>query len=418
MTTLSRRRLLGLGLAGCMLPLVGGSVAGNRRKFLFLYCPGGWDQLVVFCTVFNDRTTREMPAGVSEAGGIAFVDAESRPSVRGFFETWGGRTCVLNGMQVPSIAHEVCRRILFTGNNRGGRDDWASILGAAAATELPMPNVVLSGPAYPVRYGGATTRVGEAGQLPDLLDGLALGASDFAATLPDPAVEALEQSFVSRRTRAWAETAGRGRERTLAELEIQSQARAERLALSTDALRAGDVASLADRASIVSNAFELGLARSGVLAFDGYDDSGWDTHANNQFQDRHFETLFEGLLELCADLDARPGEEGGSLLDETTVVVLSEMGRLPLANGTGGKEHWTWTSAMLIGSGVAGGQCVGRWTEDIEGSPVDLASGEATGAGETLKPAHLGATLLALADLDPGEFIEESEGSPILAAMA
>ena len=45
-------------------------------------------------------------------------------------------------------------------------------------------------------------------------------------------------------------------------------------------------------------------------------------------------------------LDASPGVYAPTLAEETVVVVLSEMGRTPGINGTDGKDHWPWTSAM------------------------------------------------------------------------
>jgi hypothetical protein len=83
------------------------------------------------------------------------------------------------------------------------------------------------------------------------------------------------------------------------------------------------------------------------------------------------------------------------------VVVLSEMGRHPQENLQAGKDHWTFTSAMLVGPGVAGGRVYGGFDDYAMGRPVDLASGQPHDGGEALTGAHLGATLLALGDVDP-----------------
>ena len=150
------------------------------------------------------------------------------------------------------------------------------------------------------------------------------------------------------------------------------------------------------------------LFRSGVGG-----NGQWDTHAGNTLQDGYYEELFDVLDQIVTDLDSAPGENGGTMLDETTVVVLSEMGRAPQANAAGGKDHWTWTSAMLIGSGVAGGRTIGGWTDELTGEPIDLTTGEVSDSGETMYPGHLGATLLALADVDPDEFVDRQMGTVI-----
>jgi uncharacterized protein (DUF1501 family) len=52
------------------------------------------------------------------------------------------------------------------------------------------------------------------------------------------------------------------------------------------------------------------------------------------------------------DLRHYPGHAGGLLSDEVVVVLISEMGRFPQRNTGGGNDHWTYTSAMLVGPGV------------------------------------------------------------------
>jgi hypothetical protein len=44
---------------------------------------------------------------------------------------------------------------------------------------------------------------------------------------------------------------------------------------------------------------------------------------------------------------------------------------------------------------------------------VDLSSGEVAESGVTVLPGHIGATLLALADVDPGEYVDEELGEVI-----
>ncbi|MBI3864761.1 MAG: DUF1501 domain-containing protein, partial [Planctomycetia bacterium] len=57
---------------------------------------------------------------------------------------------------------------------------------------------------------------------------------------------------------------------------------------------------------------------------------------------------------LLEDLDQR------GLLDETLVVVMSEMGRTPRINGNAGRDHWTFCySAVFAGAGIRGGTVYG-----------------------------------------------------------
>lgn len=141
----------------------------------------------------------------------------------------------------------------------------------------------------------------------------------------------------------------------------------------------------------------------------------WDTHGAQSNQSGNFQELFTELALILTELKARPGSTGGSLADEVTVVVMSEMGRYPLLNSRAGKEHWTYTSTLLLGAGVRGGQSIGGYDlETYRGRPVDLRDG---GDGDTaLNPNHLGATLLALGGHDSAELLPDAE--PIAAALA
>ena len=81
------------------------------------------------------------------------------------------------------------------------------------------------------------------------------------------------------------------------------------------------------------------------------DYDAWDTHTKNfsilkENKLPHFDQTFTALLE---DLD-RDG-----LLDETLVVVMSEMGRTPKINANAGRDHWTFCySVVFAGRGYQG----------------------------------------------------------------
>ncbi|WP_395737190.1 DUF1501 domain-containing protein [Prosthecobacter sp.] len=91
---------------------------------------------------------------------------------------------------------------------------------------------------------------------------------------------------------------------------------------------------------------------------------GWDTHGDNfnclrKYLLPKFDQAFSAFLE---DLSGR------GLLDETLVLVTSEMGRTPKigdrrSGGTigAGRDHWTaCMSVLMAGAGIRGGQVVGE----------------------------------------------------------
>ena len=147
--------------------------------------------------------------------------------------------------------------------------------------------------------------------------------------------------------------------------------------------------------------------RRSTLGHPGdFSSAGWDTHGDNdEGQTALFETLFDGLGQLMRQLEAAPGRRTPTLLDETVVVVLSEMGRSPYLNSNAGKDHWPYTSAMILGPGITGDRMVGGWRDGFKGQPIDLATGEPDDAGTTITAESVGATLLAMADIDPGDYV-------------
>ncbi len=103
----------------------------------------------------------------------------------------------------------------------------------------------------------------------------------------------------------------------------------------------------------------------------------WDTHTHNfsilrQNKLPHLDQTLTALLE---DLDSR------GQLDETMVVLMSEMGRTPRINGNAGRDHWTnCYSIVFFGGGVRGGTIYGAsdaqagYVKDKPVSTADICS--------------------------------------------
>ncbi len=418
----SRRDLVRLalgGLAGALAPArIARAASASDRKFLFLFCAGGWDTSTVFAPA-GPGSIVAVEADVTEAtvGGIRFVDSAARPSVRSYFERWGGQTCIVNGIEVRSVTHERCRQLALTGSGSLGVPDWPTRLAAAATGAPALPHLVVSGPVYPGSSLASVVRVGDDGQLPDLVSGAALARSVQAVSGPSVAAAAAQDAFLRRRIAALG-GADPGRAAFLGGYAGALDQEARVVALG-DSLRFGLDASGCERdlvadAAVVFDAFALGASRCAMLRYDGWCGEGWDTHREIEMQSVNFEDLFRYLDGILSALDGRTSQSGGRLADEVTLVVFSEMGRAPQINAWGGKDHWTFTSCMLVGAGVRGDQVIGGYDDVALGQPIHLGTGGVSEAGVSLLPGHLGATLLALGDVDPGDI---ADGSPIEAAL-
>jgi uncharacterized protein (DUF1501 family) len=92
-------------------------------------------------------------------------------------------------------------------------------------------------------------------------------------------------------------------------------------------------------------------------------------------------------------------------LDETVFVVMSEMGRTPALNNGDGKDHWPYTSVLVMGPGLRGGRVIGATDEFYYGERIDFETGDVYRNGRDLTVGNLGATLLSIAGVDPGDFV-------------
>lgn len=97
---------------------------------------------------------------------------------------------------------------------------------------------------------------------------------------------------------------------------------------------------------------------------------GWDNHSNiyaapNGGIYGPCRSLDVGLSNLMTDLAATQGVNGGTLLDETLIVVVGEFGRTTGAlNNQSGRDHYFQHFAVLAGGGVKGGRVIGATTDD------------------------------------------------------
>jgi hypothetical protein len=133
------------------------------------------------------------------------------------------------------------------------------------------------------------------------------------------------------------------------------------------------------------------------------DFDGWDTHTRNfpilkDWNLPQFDQTFSALL---ADLDGR------GLLDETLIVVLSEMGRTPKINPNVGRDHWTYCySVFLAGAGIRGGTVCGA--SDAQAAFVK---------DRPVRPADIVATVYQCLGIDPDMPVYDRAGRPIPVAQ-
>ena len=118
----------------------------------------------------------------------------------------------------------------------------------------------------------------------------------------------------------------------------------------------------AAKAAFTAQAIKYGLAQFISVAFPG----GGDSHGGgNRGHAQGLHNAVRALADLVRDLAKTPAEAplAGSWLDNTTIVMFSEFGRTPRFNSIGGRDHHFSNSCLLVGAGVQPGRVIGGTTE-------------------------------------------------------
>ncbi len=378
--------------------------SGQDLKFIFVVNYGGWDPTRVFATEFdNPAFDMERLADSATIGDLTYVDSSDRPSVKSFLEKWYERTLFINGILVPSIAHDNCLRLSMTGTTATTRSDWPSVIASARSSAFSLPQLVVAGPSFPGDLGAMVTRTGSSGQLEGLLSGDIRDWSDTAVGGPSSRAEDILDSYMARRGAAASAAASTSQAVEQLAAYYRAVERGGELKNLLNVMDWSGGSSFPTQVKMAVDALTLGISRTITLS-TGY---GWDTHTQNDvYQSSNFESLFSGLVSLMDLLAAQPGEVSESLADETVVVVLSEMGRTPQLNATDGKDHWPYTCTMVCGPNITGNRVIGGFDYYAYGKTLDFESGEIDEeSGRNISVDSVGATLIQLAGIDSEEFL-------------
>jgi uncharacterized protein (DUF1501 family) len=405
----TRRGILGNAAALATLGSIGwhpkmARAAQGERKFLFFFAGGAWDTTTVFDPHYGTNMIDMDPdTNMQTMGRLNFTGGADRPNVERFFRRWGQRTCIVNGLDAHSVGHASGTQLTLTGTSASSYSDWPTTLAANGKGEYPLPHLVFSGPNFAGNSGSAVVRAG-GGTLLDLITASINGSSDNPAPAFDSPSDSIVDAYVYGRVANFAAqreiSGGDGFRRAKSLLSNMDRSiEIEGRQFEAGLTNLGNT--MEDQAFKALEMMRLGLTRTAMIGIPG----GWDCHGGVQVNAPQFENFFMALDNMMDYMATTPGMNTQWLIDEVTIVALSEFGRTPRLNGGGGKDHWPFTSALLVGSGVRGGQSVGATDDALVGVPVDLATGQASSSGIMLGTEHLGMAILKLGGLNPEELL-------------
>lgn len=457
---ISRRYLLraaaavggGLVASGFGLERLLAQGGSSARRFVFVYVPGGWDQLLFLDPreaeyalpddaaykkevertqidtsytrggdnndirkTFGEQLNRPANAKGAFYFGPAVVKRENGVPVPGpnlvtLFEQ-GVPMSIIRGMNMGTLGHEPGYMYMLTGEPAVGS--------SARGTSIPIRLAALSGaagkpvvePVVPTIAMGVESYTGsENGRYAALqlgnVDDLGRVLQRTAPLTEASSVEQALAAYAARPTAAGAAEydayglLGQIRDANDRTNVLFTSNMIDRFAY----VRGMDAESVAIRehygigndsdikSAAVTAAFVAQAIKNNLAQYlSVVFPGGGDSHfSGNKNHANGLYGAVAALSALIADLSTSPAPAPltGSWLENTTIVVFSEFGRTPLFNTTGGRDHHFTNSCLLVGAGVRPGEVVGASSEVGGMQPRYFDFAEQTSLPDDAKPAN------------------------------
>lgn len=317
-----------------------------------------------------------------------------------FFNTYGDRLIVINGINTQTNSHSIGNRHVWSGKKDPGFPGIGALHAAAAAPHLPMSFITNGGYSHTAGLI-AQSRANDVSyistELADPNYNNTSSGADRTVFYRDDAEASDEYGNIARaieqrRDRLEANTSNRGFRKQLSQL-FSVQGNDAALKLFGDNLEsidggdfngewnAGRNSGMKNQAKIAAAAFASGMAASANISVGGF-----DTHRGHD--ESHFRKLGD-VLETVHYLNEALAFFG--IADRTVVMVASDFGRTPWFNSRSGKDHWSYTSNLILApqGHQTGGKVFGATDELFKGVKVNPNTGRADESGITLTPAHV-----------------------------
>jgi uncharacterized protein (DUF1501 family) len=421
----------------------------DPQLMLLVYFEGGWDQMLVTDPRDNTdaRFQREAAYRPGGSGIYPAYDLVLDPQVKALLasnargvQTAGKITlgpaapasllahasdlCVVRGMTMDTLTHEVGRRYFLTGKfPRGLAANGSAITSVVAALEgqgAVLPNMAIATESYAEDLPAAASpvRVLSAGDVLAALRpfGTPLDPASQEAMVAFEQMQTCEQERLDRDglvkffkdSKAKARTLTTSNVSTL--FQFNAAAPPPEVAPLFDALgitTAADLAGPKGRAALAAQALANGVSQAvSVQLASGLDDHfDWDTdHATS------LRNSFDALGRLITYLKSvKYKGTSESVWQHTTLMVSSEFSRTPLINSRGGRDHHLASSCLVAGPGIKGNTVIGGTTDvQLAARKVNPTTGQPDDKGVPLRPADVHATVLQSMGLSYGHISNQS----------
>jgi uncharacterized protein (DUF1501 family) len=443
--TTRRGFLEGVGLAtgGFLLRSTLGEAfaqPADPKFLLMVYFDGGWDQLLSL-DPRNDAlpqyqrvggrapTSGIEPAYQQTAAATPFVDAvmtatggtglqvrgnlEFGPAVPDTMLAHANDLCIIRGMNMDTLGHEVGRRYFLTGKlPPAGLAALGSSLNTVVSAQVgavtAIPNIAISTDSYNQGLAPAASALRVLTST-DLLTAMQPQAGAVLPAASEAAVRRFEDtddtceqhgldvsglvtSFKSSRqlSRGLAQPANA----SLFDFRLPAPAALTELFSAFGLNTSGDLTSMRGRAAVAGQAMVSGVSNVVSVCLANSLDDHFELFGQQATSQRDG---WDALGRLVAFLKSKqvPGTTK-SFFECTSMMVFSEFSRTPLINSRDGRDHHLTSSCLLAGPGIKGNTVFGASSDTgMQTQKWNFATGALDPmAGAIIRPADVHATLL------------------------
>jgi uncharacterized protein (DUF1501 family) len=435
--------VLGLATGGLLLrstPLGNAwAQAGDPKFLLLVYFSGGWDQLLSldprnatlpqYQRVGGRAPTSGIePAYAETAAATPFVDAvltatggsgvQARgnltfgPAVPDAMLAHANDLCIVRGMNMDTLTHEVGRRYLLTGKfPRGLAASGSSVntvVSAQTGARGDIPNIAIGTESYNEGLLPAASAV-RVGSYRDLLTGMQPQAGAVLPTTSENAVRAFEDADDTceqhgydvsglvtgfKESRRLSRQISQPAKAALFDFKFPAPAPLTDLFTAFNLNASADLNTVRGRAAVAGQALVNGVSNVvSVELANGLDDH-FDLFNQQAVSQRDG---WDALGRLITYLKGKqvPGT-AKSFWECSSLMVFSEFSRTPLINSREGRDHHLTSSCLLAGPGIKGNTVFGASSNTgMTTQKWNFTTGALDAAGgQLIRPADVHATLL------------------------
>jgi uncharacterized protein (DUF1501 family) len=440
LNSLSRRSLLsslGIGASAFaasqwMAPMTAQG-AGNDEAplFVFGYFSGAWDTLLSLDPRSSNEANSQIdpayetlaandldlaavlqanPGGIVQAAG----GMELGPAI-GELAQFASDICVVRGINMGTLTHEVGRRHFLTGKFPRGLQASGSALPTAIVDQSPagveLSNLVMGVETYnegldPAASGIVVQRATDLEYLMRALNPAEQPSAELSETMRSyHDLVGCRDARLNNSGMVDVLNASRNAASQLASgdlwqyFDFNSKAPLPEVSSLLSAFGYAPNLPVQERtaieqAMVAGQALKMGISQAvSITLAEGID------HHDDDYQTDHSTALrsgFTAAARLINFLKTTEDANGKKLWDRTVLMLFSEFARTPRLNSRGGRDHHIANACVVGGRGIAGGKVIGGTGDDYGVRPVDLASGEVTsdGSGHEMRPPDVHATVL------------------------